>query len=134
MYRAHPALQRETPPPLYSKETNHPSRSDLSPPPSQGFSYQQPSPFQPGTSCLPGGRVGQCFLRVLSSHHHLEGRQQVPHPDNEEAEKTNLELISWFQARESTDCVNLTHQLKTLPCMSAGHIQGAQMCLWVKDL
>lgn len=48
----HTQLSRETPPPLYSKETNHPSRSDLSPSPPQGSSYQQPSPFQPGTSCL----------------------------------------------------------------------------------
>lgn len=64
----------------------------LSPPP-----CQQPSPSQPGTSCLPGGGVGRCFPGVLSSHQ-LEVRQEVPHPANEEAGKNNLDLISWFQA------------------------------------
>lgn len=69
--------------------------------------------------------MGQCFPGVLSSHH-VEVRQHVPHPDNEEAGKNNLDLISWFQAGAvtvPTTPTNLKHSF-----MSVGHIQGVQMC------
>lgn len=131
-------FQGEIPPPPCPSEISYPFRYD----PLISFISGLLIPGSPHpTSQVPPvcqvGGVGQHLPGVLPSHH-LEVKQQVPHPANEEAGKSNLDSISWFQAGAlamPTTPANrkmLPHKSPCHPCSRGSGLYGKS--LWVKDL